>query len=391
MTTADRVRRIASIPGDGIGVDVTAVAQRVLDSAASRSGFTVHWTMFDWSCARFLETGKMMPDDGIDQLARHDAVFLGAVGYPDVPDHVSLWGLLIPIRRAFDQYVNLRPAQLYRGVRSPLWAAGFGDIDMVIVRENSEGEYSQVGGRHQVGTPEEYATQEAKFTLRGVERVVRFAFDLARSRRRHVVSATKSNGIVHTMPFWDEIAKRVAADYPDVEFQTLHIDALAARMVLRPGSLDVVVASNLFGDILSDLGAAVCGSLGLAPSGNLNPSGEFPSMFESVHGSAPDIAGKGIANPIAQVLSGALMFRHLGEVFAAELVEGAVARLLADGETRTPDLGGTAGTDDVGDELVRLVVSEPALHPAWADTVVEGPCRRSVGERRSPGASRKNQ
>ncbi|WP_248959344.1 tartrate dehydrogenase [Sphaerisporangium perillae] len=351
----DRSYRIASIPGDGIGVEVTAVARKVLDATATLGGFSLEWTTLDWSCARYLETGSMMPDDGIQTLSGFDSIFLGAVGHPSVPDHVSLWGLLIPIRRAFQQYVNLRPARLFAGVTSPLRDRGPEDIDMVIVRENSEGEYSQIGGRHNVGTPAEFAVQESVFTRQGIERIVRFAFDLARTRGRSVVAATKSNGIVHTMPFWDEVAQSVADEYADVRYERAHIDALAARMVLAPHSIDVVVGSNLFGDILSDLAAAICGGLGFAPSGNVNPSSEFPSMFESVHGSAPDIAGRGIANPVAQVLSGAMMLRHLGEGASADRIDRAVETLFSDAKVRTPDRGGADGTDAVGDELVRLV------------------------------------
>jgi tartrate dehydrogenase/decarboxylase/D-malate dehydrogenase len=349
--TSPRRYAIANIGGDGIGPEVCDQARRVLDTAADRFGFALEWTDFDYSCARFAETGQMMPDDGIDLLRPFDAIFLGAVGYPSVPDHVSLWGLLIPIRRAFDQYVNLRPARLLPGVTGPLRAVGPGDLDMVIVRENSEGEYSTEGGRHDVGSATEGATQVARFTRRGVERIARFAFDLARTRSGRVASATKSNGIVHTMPYWDEIVDEVAAGYPDVELRRYHVDALAARMVTAPGTLDVIVASNLFGDILSDLSAALVGGLGLAASGNLNPERTGPSMFESIHGSAPDIAGQGIANPIAQVQAGAMMLRHLGETKAAGAVEDAIEAVLAGASVRTPDLGGTSTTQQMGTAL----------------------------------------
>jgi tartrate dehydrogenase/decarboxylase/D-malate dehydrogenase len=338
--------RVAAIPGDGIGVEVTASARAVLDRAAAPRGFTLDWTELDWSCRRYEETGAMMPADGIEVLRGHDAVLLGAVGWPGVPDHVSLWGLLIPIRRAFEQYVNLRPVRLHPGVRSPLAGRTAADIDIVVVRENCEGEYSRLGGRHGVGE-DELAVQEAVFTRRGVRRVARYAFELARTRTGRVCSATKSNGIVHTMPFWDEVVAEVAADYPDVALESMHIDALCARMVLAPDRLDVVVGSNLFGDILSDLAAAVAGSLGVAPSGNINPGREHPSMFESVHGSAPDIAGQGVANPVAQVLAGALMLDHLGERDAGDAVRSAVDAVLADGSASTPDLGGTATTTEV--------------------------------------------
>mgnify|MGYP001091174384 CR=1 FL=1 len=348
---------VASIGGDGIGPEVCDQARLVLDAAAERFGFALTWAGFDWSCERYLATGAMVPDDGLAQLAAFDAIFLGAVGYPSVPDHVSLWGLLIPIRRAFDQYVNLRPARLLPGVAGPLRDVPTSDLDMVIVRENSEGEYSTEGGRYDIGTDTEGATQVARFTRRGVERIARYAFEVATARSGRVASATKSNGIVHTMPFWDEVVDEVAADYPQVELRRFHIDALVARMVTHPGSLDVIVASNLFGDILSDLSAALVGGLGLAASGNLNPERTGPSMFESIHGSAPDIAGQGIANPIAQVAAGAMMLRHLGQGAAADAVERAVAAVLAAGEVRTPDLGGSASTADMGAALVATLIS----------------------------------
>jgi len=340
--------RIASIPGDGIGVDVTAEARKVLDRAASRHGFGLQWTEFDWSCERYTKTGKMMPDDGIGQLANFDGIFLGAVGFPGVPDHISLWGLLIPVRRAFSQYVNLRPVRLLPGTTSALAGRTADELEMVIVRENSEGEYSAIGGRHNSGQPSEFVLQESVFTRVGVERIIRYAFELARTRTGRVCSATKSNGLIHSMPFWDEIFVSVSGEYPDVEAEQCHVDALAARMVLRPDLLDVVVASNLFGDILSDLAAAVTGGLGMAPSGNINPPGEFPSMFEAVHGSAPDIAGQGVANPVAQVLAGAMMLEHLGETVAAQAINATVEKVLAEGAVLTPDLGGSATTTDLG-------------------------------------------
>ena len=340
--------RIASIPGDGIGVDVTAEARRVLDRVGELHGFGLEWTEFDWSCERYTKTGRMMPEDGIDQLRPFHGILLGAVGFPGVPDHVSLWGLLIPIRRAFQQYVNLRPVRLLPGTTSVLAGRGADELEMVIVRENTEGEYSQIGGRHNRGGSGEFALQESIFTRVGVERIIRFAFELARTRTGRVTSATKSNGIIHTMPFWDEVFAEVAAEYPDVHSEQTHIDALAARMVQQPDRLDVVVGSNLFGDILSDLAAAVTGGLGMAPSGNVNPPGEFPSMFEAVHGSAPDIAGQGIANPVAQILAAAMMLDHLGEKKAAAAVGEAVERVLAAGEVATPDLGGSSTTTDLG-------------------------------------------
>ncbi|GAA4667223.1 tartrate dehydrogenase [Amycolatopsis dongchuanensis] len=347
--------RIASIPGDGIGVDVQAEARKVLDRAAKRFGFTLEWTEFDWSCERYAETGRMMPEDGIEQLSGFDQILLGAVGFPGVPDHVSLWGLLIPVRRAFSQYVNLRPVRLLPGTTSVLKDRTADELEMVIVRENSEGEYSELGGRQNRGLPGEFALQESVFTRVGVERIIRYAFELAQTRTGRVVSATKSNGIIHTMPFWDEIFAEVAADFPTVHSEQCHIDALAARMVQQPERIDVVVASNLFGDILSDLAAAVTGGLGMAPSGNINPEREHPSMFEAVHGSAPDIAGKGIANPVAQILAGTMMLEHLGEAEAARAVYAAVEQVLATGEVATPDLGGKATTAELGDAVADSV------------------------------------
>lgn len=340
--------RIASIPGDGIGVDVTIEARRVLDAAAAKYGFSLEWTEFDWSCERYAKTGAMMPEDGVAQLSGFDGILLGAVGFPGVADHVSLWGLLIPLRRAFQQYVNLRPVRLLPGTSSVLAGRKADELEMVIVRENSEGEYSAIGGRHNAGRPDEFVLQESVFTRVGVERIIRYAFDLARTRSQHVTSATKSNGLIHSMPYWDEIFAEVAAQYPDVRAEQCHVDALAARMVQAPDRLDVVVASNLFGDILSDLAAAITGGLGMAPSGNINPSGDFPSMFEAVHGSAPDIAGQGIANPVAQILAGAMLLDHLGETVAAQAIRASVDEVLTAGETLTPDLGGTATTTSLG-------------------------------------------
>jgi tartrate dehydrogenase/decarboxylase/D-malate dehydrogenase len=340
--------RVAVIAGDGIGKEVVPEGIRVVDAAGARFGFRCEWTAFDWSCERYRATGKMMPDDGLEQLRRFDAIFLGAVGHPDVPDHVSLWGLLIPIRRAFQQYVNLRPVKLFEGIESPLKNWKPGEIEFVIVRENCEGEYSNVGGRMYEGTLGELAVQQAIFTRLGVTRIVRYAFELARTRRKRLTSATKSNGIIFTMPFWDEIFREVAKDYPDVKTDQYHIDILTAHFVRHPDWFDVVVGSNLFGDILSDLGPAVVGSIGIAPSANLNPEKEFPSMFEPVHGSAPDIAGKGIANPIGQIWSGAMMLRHLGEGAAADAIEGALATVLAGRRVRTADIGGMATTRELG-------------------------------------------
>jgi tartrate dehydrogenase/decarboxylase/D-malate dehydrogenase len=346
---------IAVIPGDGIGKEVVPEGIRVLEAAGERFGFRFNWHNFDWSCETYVKTGKMMPDDGLRQLRPYDAIFLGAVGHPSVPDHVSLWGLLIPIRRGFRQYANLRPVHLFDGIETPLKNWKPGQIDFCVVRENNEGEYSNIGGRIYDGTDEEMAVQQSVFTRRGVNRVLRFAFELARKRRKHLTSATKSNGIMHTMPFWDECFHQMATEYPDVRTDQFHIDILSAHFVRHPDWFDVVVGSNLFGDILSDLGPAVVGSIGIAPSGNLNPEKEFPSMFEPVHGSAPDIAGKGIANPIAQVWSGAMMLRHLGASEAADAIENAISDVLAKSEVRTADIGGQASTKEMGAAIAARV------------------------------------
>ncbi|MGH4023247.1 MAG: tartrate dehydrogenase [Pseudonocardiaceae bacterium] len=344
------VQRIAVLPGDGIGVEVMDAARQVLDAMDLELVFNE----FDWSCERYTKTGMMMPDGGLETLAKHDAVLLGAVGWPGVPDHVSLWGLLIPIRRTFRQYVNLRPVRTLAGVPSPLYGIGPGDVDLVVVRENNEGEYSEVGGRMYRGFPQEMAVQESVFTRTGIARIADYAFELATSRRGQLVSATKSNGIVHTMPFWDEVVARRASGFSQVQWRSEHIDALAAKVVLDPGSFDVILASNLFGDILSDLTAAVAGSIGIAASANLDPSRQHPSMFEPVHGSAPDIAGQGKANPVGMLASVVLMLEHLGHGDAAATLDAAVVRSLADERTRTPDIGGTASTDDV----TRFLVTE---------------------------------
>ena len=348
--------RIAVIPGDGIGKEVVPEGMRVVEAAGRRFGFTCEWTTFDWSCERYAETGSMMPEDGLDQLRRFDTIFLGAVGFPGVPDHVSLWGLLIPIRRGFQQYINLRPVRLLAGARSPLAGRTPADIDMVIVRENNEGEYSEIGGRLYRGTPEESAVQVAMFTRKGCDRVMRYAFELARRRsRRHLTSATKSNGIIHSMPYWDERFAAVSKEYADVRTAQYHIDILTAHFVQHPDWFDVVVASNLFGDILSDLGPAVAGSIGIAPGGNINPEKEHPSMFEPVHGSAPDIAGQGIANPIGQIWAGAMMLEHLGHAEAAAGIVAAIETVLARPDLRTRDLGGTADTGTCGGAIAEAV------------------------------------
>jgi tartrate dehydrogenase/decarboxylase/D-malate dehydrogenase len=336
---------IALIPGDGIGAEVLPAARRVLDAVAGRHGIALSYREYDWSCRRYLEHGAMMPADGLDRLREHDAILLGAVGHPDVADHVSLWGLLIPIRRGFRQYVNLRPVRVFEGVPSPLRAAAPGAVDLVVVRENVEGEYSEIGGRLNRGFPDELAVQESVFTRAGVTRILDYAFALAGSRGGHLTSATKSNGIIHTLPFWDELVAERAANHPGVRWDQEHIDALAAKLVLDPARFDVIVGSNLFGDILSDLAAAVAGSIGIAPSANLNPERDHPSMFEPVHGSAPDIAGQGIANPVGAIWSAALMLDHLGHPDAATTITDAIATTLAT-TTRTRDLGGTATTDE---------------------------------------------
>ena len=338
--------KIAVIEGDGIGHEVVPEGLRVLEAAGKKFGLSYEMTHFDWSCEVYAKTGRMMPEDGLEQLKAFDAVFLGAVGYPGVPDHVSLWGLLIPIRRGFDQYVNLRPVKLFRGVKTPLANRTAEEIDFVVIRENTEGEYSSIGGRIFSGTDNEFATQEAIFTRRGVDRVMRYAFGLAQKRRKHLTSATKSNGIIHTMPFWDERFAALKKDYPDVKTDQFHIDILTAHFVRNPDWFDVVVGSNLFGDILSDLGPAVAGGIGIAPSANLNPERKFPSMFEPIHGSAFDITGKGIANPIATFWTASMMLEHLGEKEPAARLMKAIETVTGKG-IHTPDLGGEATTDVV--------------------------------------------
>ncbi|RAS70165.1 tartrate dehydrogenase/decarboxylase/D-malate dehydrogenase [Lentzea atacamensis] len=342
--------RIAVIPGDGIGREVIGAARDALDAVSATHGFKLSYTEFDWGCERYTREGAMMPADGLDVLRDFDSILLGAVGWPGVPDHVSLWGLLIPIRRTSRQYVNLRPIRTFTGVETPVREAEF---DFVVVRENVEGEYSEAGGRLNRGFPDELAIQEAIFTRAGVTRIVGHAFALAALRRGYLTSATKSNGIVQTLPFWDEIVAERAEHHPGVRWDAEHIDAPAAKFVLQPGRFDVVVGSNLFGDILSDLAAAVAGSIGIAPSANLDPTREFPSMFEPVHGSAPDIAGTGVANPVGAVWSAALMLEHLGRPDAAAAVLAAIETTLAQPSTRTPDLGGTASIREVTEALVR--------------------------------------
>ncbi|HYH19978.1 MAG TPA: tartrate dehydrogenase [Azospirillum sp.] len=348
--------RIAVIPGDGIGKEVVPEGLRVLDAAAGRFGIAFRWDHFDWSCDHYLKHGRMMPDDWRERIGTHDAIYFGAVGWPAaVPDHVSLWGSLLKFRREFDQYVNLRPVRLMPGIPSPLAGRKPGDIDFYVVRENTEGEYSSVGGRMYEGTEREVVFQESVFSRKGVDRILKFAFDLAQKRpKKHLTSATKSNGISITMPYWDERVEAMARSYPDVRWDKFHIDILCAHFVQRPDRFDVVVASNLFGDILSDLGPACTGTIGIAPSANLNPERNFPSLFEPVHGSAPDIYGKGIANPIGQIWCGAMMLEHLGHEQAGAAVLSAIETVLSDGP-RTPDMGGTATTADVGKAIAEVV------------------------------------
>ncbi|MGD9174308.1 MAG: tartrate dehydrogenase [Desulfobacterales bacterium] len=347
---------IALIPGDGIGREVVPEGVRVLEALATQHGFEVKTDTFPFGCAYFLKHGVMMPEDGLEQLSAFDAILLGAVGDPDVPDHVSLWGLLIPIRREFEQYVNLRPVRLLPGIRSPLAYRSAEDIDFYIVRENNEGEYSQIGGRLFEGTQREIVIQESIFTRRGVDRVLRYAFELAQSRpKKHLTSATKSNGIIHTMPFWDERFKAIAEEFPDVSPDQYHIDILSAHFVQHPDWFDVVVASNLFGDILSDLGPAVAGGIGIAPSANLNPERAHPSMFEPVHGSAPDIAGKGIANPIAMLWSVVMMLEFFDQKKAASDLMTAIEAVTAKGHVLTPDIGGHAGTAELTDAVLAWI------------------------------------
>ncbi len=351
MTGTNRVYRIAVIAGDGIGKEVMPEGLRVLEAVSKKHGFELRLDQFDFSSVDYYDKhGRMLPDDWKDQIGGHDAIYFGAVGMPArVPDHVSLWGSLLLFRREFDQYVNLRPVRLMPGVPGPLAGRKPGDIDFFVVRENTEGEYSSVGGRMYAGTEREIVTQQTIMSRIGVDRVLKYAFELAQRRpRRKLTSATKSNGISITMPYWDERVREMAKHYPDVAVDQYHIDILTAHFVLNPDKFDVVVASNLFGDILSDLGPACTGTIGIAPSGNINPTGEFPSLFEPVHGSAPDIYGQGIANPVGQIWSGAMMLDHLGEHEAARAIEAAIERTLGDERTRTRDLGGKLNTEAAG-------------------------------------------
>ena len=354
--------RIAVIPGDGIGTEVMPEGLRALEAAAQRFGIDLSFEHFDFACCDYYaKHGQMMPDDWFDQLKDFDAIFYGAVGWPDtVPDHVSLWGSLLQFRRQFDQYINLRPCKLLPGIKSPLADRNPGDIDFYVVRENTEGEYSSVGGKMFEGTDREVVIQETVMTRHGVDRVLKYAFDLAQSRpRKKLTSATKSNGIAITMPWWDERVEAMSGNYPDVSVDKFHIDILTANFVLHPDWFDVVVGSNLFGDILSDLGPACTGTIGVAPSANINPDSRFPSLFEPVHGSAPDIAGKGIANPIGQIWSGAMMLEHLGHTEAAKAIVDAFEAVLAEGDPTllTPDIRGQGTTETLGRAIAeRLLV-----------------------------------
>ena len=347
---------IALIPGDGIGMEVMPEGVRALEAAGSKHGVEFKWQEFDWSCERYLETGAMMTEDGIDQLRAFDAIYLGAVGFPTVADHVSLWGLLIPIRREFDQYINLRPVRLFEGVPCPLAGKKAGDIDFYVVRENVEGEYSAIGGIQYEGTENEVVIQQNVFTRRGVDRVQNYAFELAQSRpEKHLTSATKSNGIIHSMPYWDARLKEMGKNYPDVIVDQYHIDILTANFVRMPEHFDTVVGSNLFGDILSDLGPACTGTIAIAPSANMNPEKEHPSMFEPVHGSAPDIAGEGIANPIGTIWAGAMMLQHLGCQDAHDDIMTAIENVLREGANLTPDMGGKANTEELGKAIAAAI------------------------------------
>jgi len=346
--------RVAVIAGDGIGKEVIPAGIDVVKKAAAVCGARVEFVEFPWGCDFYRANGRMMDADGFERLQEFDAIYLGAIGDPAVPDHISVWQLILPIRQRFDQYVNMRPMRLVSGARTPLAGRTAADIDMVCVRENSEGEYAGIGGRLHPGTPDDIAQQVSVMTRRGIERIARYAFETAMKRpRRLLASATKSNALQYTMVLWDDVLDTVAKDYPSVSWRKYHVDALVARMVTDPASLDVIVASNLFGDILTDLGAAVSGSLGIAPSGNINPERRYPSMFEPIHGSAPDIAGKGIANPIGAVWAGALMLDHLGARDGHDLIVSSIERVMAGNGPRTPDLGGRARTADVTRALLQ--------------------------------------
>jgi len=353
--TPSRSHSIAIIAGDGIGKEVIPAGLATIDAATRGTGISLEFTELAWGCDYYLKHGRMMDADGFEQAAKFDAIYLGAIGSPAVPDHIAVWDLLLPLRQRFQQYVNLRPMRLLPGLTSPLANRTSADIDMVCVRENSEGEYSGLGGRIHVGTPYEAAEQTGLFTRHGIERILRYGFEIAAKRpRKLIASATKSNALRHAMVLWDEVAEIVRKDYPSVDYRKYHVDAIAARMITHPGSLDVIVCSNLFGDILTDIGSAISGSLGIAPGANINPERTYPSMFEPIHGSAPDIAGKGIANPIGAIWAGAMMLDHLGHRDVHDRILGAVERVVGSGTIRTPDLGGKASTQ----ELARAIVGE---------------------------------
>jgi tartrate dehydrogenase/decarboxylase/D-malate dehydrogenase len=349
MTT----HRIAVLAGDGIGKEVIPAGLATIDAATRGTGISLKFTELAWGCDYYLKHGRMMDADGFEQAAKFDAIYLGAIGSPAVPDHIAVWDLLLPLRQRFQQYVNLRPMRLLPGLTSPLANRTSADIDMVCVRENSEGEYSGLGGRIHVGTPYEAAEQTGLFTRHGIERILRYGFEIAAKRpRKLIASATKSNALRHAMVLWDEVAEIVRKDYPSVDYRKYHVDAIAARMITHPGSLDVIVCSNLFGDILTDIGSAISGSLGIAPGANINPERTYPSMFEPIHGSAPDIAGKGIANPIGAIWAGAMMLDHLGHRDVHDRILGAVERVVGSGTIRTPDLGGKASTQELAGAIV---------------------------------------
>lgn len=348
--------KIAVIPGDGIGKEVIPEGIKVLNFIAKKHGVTIKWTEFDWSCETYHKTGRMMPEDGLETLRQFDSIYLGAVGYPGVPDHISLWGLLLPIRRSFEQYVNLRPVRLFDGIPCPLANKKPGDIDFYVVRENVEGEYSSIGGIQYEGSADEIVSQQSIFTRKGTDRILKYAFELATQRdAKKVTSATKSNGLYHSMPYWDSRFAAMGKNYPDIQTEQFHIDILTANFVRMPEHFDVVVGSNLFGDILSDLGPACTGTIAIAPSANINPEKNFPSMFEPVHGSAPDIAGKGIANPIGSVWAGAMMMQHLGyNVIHDEILAG-IEAVLKQKKALTRDMGGNSSTTEFTDALIALL------------------------------------
>ncbi|MDC0610596.1 tartrate dehydrogenase [Vibrio sp.] len=352
MTTV----KIAVIPGDGIGKEVIPEGMRVINKVAKKHRVNIEWTHFDWSCETYHRTGRMMPEDGLDTLQQFDAIYLGAVGYPGVPDHISLWGLLLPIRRSFEQYVNLRPVRLFDGIPCPLANKKPGDIDFYVVRENVEGEYSSIGGIQYEGSADEIVSQQSIFTRKGTDRILKYAFEFASRRAaKKVTSATKSNGLYHSMPYWDSRFAAMGKHFPEIETEQFHIDILTANFVRMPEHFDVVVGSNLFGDILSDLGPACTGTIAIAPSANINPEKNFPSMFEPVHGSAPDIAGKNIANPIGSIWAGAMMMQHLGYDEIYDDILAAIEQVLKQKEVLTKDMGGSSSTEEFTDSLLALL------------------------------------